>query len=128
MMATACVRLPEAQPSGQGNRHRHHRPDKPGALHSAYDGIVRFELIAERLYTLHDELSLFLVLLTEEHITSGFGAILPHKRQSLLLYGCSALGSSREGHDGTARLRWHKFLRLLKSLSPGSGALLVAFF
>src|SRR5262245_52987424 len=89
---------------------------------------MRFEILEERLYTLHDELSLFLVLLTEEHITSGFGAILPHKRQSLLLYGRSALGSSREGHAGTARLRWHQFLRLLKSISPGSCGLLVAFF
>lgn len=102
MMATACVNMPEATPNGQGNRHRHHRPNEPGMLHSAYGGMVRFERIEERLYTLHDELSLFLVRLTEEHITSGCGAILSHKRQSLLLYGGSARGSSREGYDSIA--------------------------
>ena len=49
MLSTACVIMPEAKPSGQGNRRRNHRPDEPGALHSAYGGIVRFELIEERL-------------------------------------------------------------------------------
>jgi hypothetical protein len=89
---------------------------------------LRADLVKEHLYTLHDESSLFLVLLTKEDTTGSFSVTLPYQRQSLTLYVYSALGSSCKGHDGNARLQWSKLLRLLESVSPCGYCLLVAFF
>ena len=54
-------------------------------LRSAQGVILRSEIVEERMYTLCNELFLFLVLLIEEHTTCGVSVPLPYKGKSLPL-------------------------------------------
>lgn len=85
MMSTACESMPDTQPGGQGSCGSDKRPDELGVLRAVHGIELRSEIVEERLYTLHDELSLFLVLWTEENTTCGIGVPLPYKRKSLPL-------------------------------------------
>src|SRR5215510_3236820 len=128
VMSTACDSMPDTQPSGQDNQRSHKRPDELGMLCVVHGVELRADLVKEHLHTLHDKLSLLLILLTKEDITCGGGVPLLYERKSLSLYVSSALGSSLERHDGNVRPQWPKALRLVESVSPCGCQLLVAFF
>src|SRR5438067_755835 len=76
VIATGNESIRDTKPGGQGNHHRHKRPEQLGML-GAVDGVeLRADLVEEYLYTLLDEPSLLLILVTKEDITCGFGVPL----------------------------------------------------